>query len=762
MRPEKKKSVLYPIGTVLLGIFVFVVSLIGFAAVWCFNTWGDLDMDEIIFQLQSPLQGAGNGMIGDYLLKGLLPVIVILVAYIIFAIVIKSKIGRRIFVLTVLVLLIAGGITIQQMTWKRLDMGQWLKGQFSGSAFIEENYVDPKTTSIRFPEKKRNLIYIYLESMEVSYTDPEAGGAFPENLIPELTDIALREEDFSGNSGVLNGGVVYPGTGFTTGALFAQSAGLPLKVSIGGNSMEAQSSFFSNIETMGDILEKEGYRQCFLIGSDATFGGRRQLYKDHGDFEIRDYLYAKEQGWIEPDYEVFWGYEDEKLFSFAKETLKEFAEGEEPFNLTILTVDTHFEDGYICRLCDDKFGDNQYANVMACSSRQVSDFVDWICQQDFYENTTVILSGDHTTMDKDFCLDLSPDYLRKTYTAILNADAVNQQPEKEREYSTMDMFPTTLAALGAEIDGERLGLGTNLFSGKETLTEEYGAYWLKKELVKRSEFLEKMEQVEEMSEGDLIALLRVYLKDSLKVEQYDEKTGTIDIRIVDDTLLNNNFDESLTLDLKRIEAEFQEDGSDRIDKIILGSEKKDGLLEFYGRLDISSWKTKHGQLRINIILKDGTVFENVMSEYISEFLPGKSDFIRYFELLKEHPEYSVLLGIKDEGTNALTEEMQDAMLALGLKTKLIGQFRTSYLAVIDAGKVYEEAGYEKLTADGVFQDTRTVYYVESAGYDSGQSVSIQIGGKEYAKDRTGINIVVYDPVSDSVIDSSFFNTYEGS
>ena len=37
----------------------------------------------------------------------------------------------------------------------------------------------------------------------------------------------------------------------------------------------------------------------------------------------------------------------------------------------------------------------------------------------------------------------------------------------------MDMFPTTIAALGAEIEGDRLGLGVNLYSDKQTLAEQY-------------------------------------------------------------------------------------------------------------------------------------------------------------------------------------------------------------------------------------------------------------------------------------------------
>ncbi len=52
----------------------------------------------------------------------------------------------------------------------------------------------------------------------------------------------------------------------------------------------------------------------------------------------------------------------------------------------------------------------------------------------------------------------------------------------------MDMFPTTLAALGVEIKGDRLALGTNLFSGRNTLLEDMGFEKLEAELSKRSIF----------------------------------------------------------------------------------------------------------------------------------------------------------------------------------------------------------------------------------------------------------------------------------
>ena len=92
----------------------------------------------------------------------------------------------------------------------------------------------------------------------------------------------------------------------------------------------------------------------------------------------------------------------------------EMAAEEEPFNFTMLTADTHFEDGYLCHLCQDEF-DDQYANVMACSSSQVYAFVEWLKQQPFYEDTTIIISGDHLTMDSDFCKSIDTDYVRTNY-----------------------------------------------------------------------------------------------------------------------------------------------------------------------------------------------------------------------------------------------------------------------------------------------------------------------------------------------------------
>ncbi|MGN0364142.1 MAG: LTA synthase family protein [Bilifractor sp.] len=491
-RPKIPKLIFVILALILLGLGLLVL----FAKLWAHRTWPGLTMDELVFHLTRPIEGTGGGIFQSLALQVFLPVACIEAGAVTAAVLLRKKrpqVLRMVLPLESIAACLM--IVFSVITFcKETDLMAYVAAQQSDSDFIENNYTDPATAALKFPEKKRNLIYIYLESMEMTYADQEDGGAFPENVIPELTELAEENLCFAGDSGQLNGGIVYPNSGYTMGAIFGQTSGLPLQTSL-YNNMDTQDSFFPGINALGDILEKEGYRQVFQIGSDANFGGRELYMQDHGDYEIRDYNWAVDQGLIPADYFRFWGFEDEKLFSYAKDTLKELAAGDQPFNMTMLTVDTHFEDGYVCDLCEDTFGDNQYANVMACSSRQVADFVHWIQQQDFYENTTIIISGDHTTMDSDFCENVDPDYQRKTYVCIINPAAEVAQPEKERTFSTLDMFPTTLAALGVQIPGDKLGLGVNLFSARETLTESYGQEKMEEEMANHSDFLQEKANV---------------------------------------------------------------------------------------------------------------------------------------------------------------------------------------------------------------------------------------------------------------------------
>ena len=354
----------------------------------------------------------------------------------------------------------------------------------------DKYYVSTANVELTFPEKKKNLVYIYMESMEMSLADESHGGGKSVNVIPELTDIALENDCFNGDTDILNGARSLYNSTWTIAGLVAQTSGLPLGINhVLTNNINSISSFMPGATTLGDILEKEGYHNVFMLGSDAKFGNRDVYFKEHGNYDIDDYYWARNNNKL-PDksYYVWWGYEDDKLFTYAKEELTSLAESDEPFALSLLTVDTHFVNGYLCDDCPDRFT-SQYSNVLACSSKKVSELVEWIEAQPWGEDTVIVINGDHLCMDSKYYEDMPDDYERKTYTAIINSS--KKEPDTTRLYSTMDLFPTTLSAMGVTIKGDRLGLGTDLYSDTPTLLEELGENYLNYELSLNSTFYDK-------------------------------------------------------------------------------------------------------------------------------------------------------------------------------------------------------------------------------------------------------------------------------
>ena len=357
---------------------------------------------------------------------------------------------------------------------------------YKESNIYEKYYVNPNEVNLEFPKEKQNLIYIIMESMESTFDDFNIAKK-DDNIIPNLKKIAEDNINFS-NTNEFGGALGLYGTGWTIAGMVAQTSGIPLKLDIDGNSYGTNGSFLPGITSLGDILAKEGYNQYLMIGSDATFGGRKSYFKEHGNYKIYDYNWAIKNGKINENYYLNWGFEDKKLFEFAKNELKNISTKSQPFNFTLLTIDTHAPDGYLDESCKDKYNYN-YANAVACSDSMVSNFVKWIKKQSFYNNTTIILVGDHLTMQGDIT-----DYVdaneRTIYNTIINSRVLNNNTKK-REFSSLDLFPTTLASLGVKIEGERLGLGVNLFSNEKTLIEQLGYDYFNNELSKKSTYYNK-------------------------------------------------------------------------------------------------------------------------------------------------------------------------------------------------------------------------------------------------------------------------------
>ncbi len=481
-------------------ILLILGNILFFFVLWLCQKYDDVQLEQLLFQLKTPVSGTGKTLVSSATIR-IAGFSFLLTAIEMFLYRLLSGRMKKMFQNTKWYIQYMVGKSCD--FWKKallpfglamlifsisffcitLHVPYYLHTILTQSDFIQENYVDPNTVSMKFPEKKRNLIYIILESMESTYSQ-----GLDEDYIPELTALAEENINFSNNQKI-GGAVPFVGTTWTAAGMVAQTSGTIIKVPVIGESYGSDESFLPGVVSLGEILQKEGYRETLLLGSDAAFASRDVYFTENGNYDILDIKAMKKQGRLPEDYDVWWGYEDEKLFAFAKEELTRLGAMDEPFYFTMLTADTHFPDGYHCRLCEDIY-ESQYANVLRCSSRQVQEMLNWIKEQPFYENTTIVISGDHLTMDPKFLVELDPEYQRTVYNCYINA-AATPVFEKDRVFGTFDLFPTTLAALGVEISGDRLGLGTNLFSDSQTLAERYGQDVLDNELQKKSEFYNK-------------------------------------------------------------------------------------------------------------------------------------------------------------------------------------------------------------------------------------------------------------------------------
>ena len=475
-------------------IVILCANLVIFLGIWLSNTYDSVRFDQILYQIQASARGAQRNLtlsgfieIGGY---GVILTVVDIWLYLVTAGYKKTRLNikdcvqrfsKKAFLPISCTVLVFSAIALIH----RLEIIPYIRTVTTESDFIKRQYVDPDNALLKFPKEKRNLIYIFLESMENTYAEPEVGGKITDNFIKELTELSRENISFSNKRGI-GGARMYAGTTWTAAALVAQTSGLVVKVPLTAESYNGENGYMPGITSIGDILQKQGYQQSVLFGSDAAFANRDSYFSEHGNYHIIDINSLKKEGKLPEDYEEWWGFEDQKLFAFAKEELLRLSQSEEPFNFTMLTADTHFPDGYVCPLCEEEY-EEQYANVLACSARQVNEFINWIKEQPFYENTTIVISGDHLTMDPEFMDGNDEDYDRTIYNCIINS-AVDPIREKDREFGSYDMFPTTLAAMGVDIIGDRLGLGVNLFSSEPTLTERYGFEKLNEELQMYSEF----------------------------------------------------------------------------------------------------------------------------------------------------------------------------------------------------------------------------------------------------------------------------------
>lgn len=428
-------AVLFSLSLLILSIVVYVKYL-----------WPDADFEQIMYTLcdLTPAVIKENSYFMDYILSLLLFIIVWPLG------ILKLK-TRYQFLASILISII---------TLYLIGYFSYVYLSHSSSTLYEEEYVDPETITYNFPEKKRNLILIYLESFEQNFTSPKH---YQTNLIPHLSAMQTADNHSLSYYGL-------PGTNYSVAALIAGHCGIPQRFTK-NTDIWASKFFLPQAVCFPEILTKNDYQTKIIKAADITYTNVDVFAKTHGyqqalgNDELKEkYLYLKE-----PPYQgTFGGINDRALFDVAKKELAEF-DKDKPFMLTLFSLDTHAPLYYKDTQCPQQFGDLRDSYL--CTDSIVHDFVEWFKTTPYWQNTTIVITGDHVLGTRIKTKGHPKRGIFNVFLNVPNGITIDNQ----KEFASFDLAPTILESMGIELKPHAFGLGRSLFSKEKTLAQEQGS-----------------------------------------------------------------------------------------------------------------------------------------------------------------------------------------------------------------------------------------------------------------------------------------------
>lgn len=489
-----------------IALSIFVVVFCGlltvFGAYFVREVFGGVGFEQILFHLRFPLLGEGTPFVGKFINKVLLPAFVcaFVITFPQFSLKILAKIA------TILVSAFFKKATLGKLSFavvlfglclnisnNKLKITHFLKTQSKFSNLYETHYKPFDSANLAGFSPKQNLILILAESLESTFSAKNipqdllqiaqngGGGArtlalastyspFGE-LIPNLSTIALQNTNFS-STDTLGGITQTSGSSWTIAGTISYLCGIPLNMPIGGNSF-ANKHFLDSAVCVSDILARIGYKQAYFSNFDSSFAGNKFFFEAHS-VEVLDLPYFQARNLVPnplpQNLQGVWGLKDAELFRLAKNHIESLQDSE-PFALYISTIDTHSTDNEWVDKTYCAGNDISYSGAIYCTDKIISDFVKWVQNSRFGENTTIVILGDHLSAQQGF---FPFNAKRFVYNAFINP-RFSQNPRanltKNRVLSHFDITPLLLDSIG--LHTQSFGLGRNPLVSKTLLESEF-------------------------------------------------------------------------------------------------------------------------------------------------------------------------------------------------------------------------------------------------------------------------------------------------
>jgi phosphoglycerol transferase len=421
----------------------------------CLNYWinrffGRPDLDQIAYHLQfgTELLGASDPALVRRFVRWCVLVPLLLLAAVLLAegryFSRRRRPDSRVRnMLPALALVAAVGLWLVQ-----LSVVGYVAARF-GPDYFGAHYVPPSSVAVR-AHKPKNLVLIYVESLESGYSDRRV---FGEDLIAPLSRLAATRFDSYQQ---------VPGTGWTIAALVATQCAVPLKrmtVFDVHTQGEVVPAFLPQATCLGDILARHGYRNVFMGGGSPAFTGKGKFLRAHHYHEVLGKEDWQRAG-VPASAMNGWGLFDDDLLARARARLDQLHASRQPFNLTLLTVTSHEPAGYLSPGCARR-GYAGFDGVIRCAAADVAAFVDYAAGRGYLDDTNIVIVGDHLARRNPLSAGLDSLSERSVFNAFIGTRA----PARNRgQLVHFDLLPTILEFNGFAVEGGRLGLGYSAFN----------------------------------------------------------------------------------------------------------------------------------------------------------------------------------------------------------------------------------------------------------------------------------------------------------
>ena len=343
--------------------------------------------------------------------------------------------------------------------------------------YSEGAYVDPRGVKVSGSGNK-NLLMVYCESIEETFGRPEIMG---EDLLAPLRPF-IESPDLQIEQ--------MPGADFTIGGIVSAQCGIPLKpISIlsGNLTGESLDEFLPGAVCLGDHLKADGYYSVYYNGSSGIFSGLDKFFLTHGYQE-----FMGKEGWLEKGLTDIskmnlWAMYDRDIVDLAIARIDELMAEGRKFSFAVSTMDTH-EPGFLSSDCAEAGLSNDWPGYVKCSMSQVARLLQHIRDKGWEEEFVILVMGDHQTRKTELGQgDLLNAEGRYVLCSLRGTELIPMRPT----ITHFDLYPTVLAALGFTVEGDRLGLGYNVFS-KDILPPQGYREELKDNVLSRSRIYEAL------------------------------------------------------------------------------------------------------------------------------------------------------------------------------------------------------------------------------------------------------------------------------